>query len=275
METKKVLTIQDISCYGQCSTTVALPILSHYGIETAILPSAILSTHTSGFENFTFLDLTDEMQKIIDHWFTNHIEFDCIYTGYIGNRKQFDIILNNKHKILKDGGLFIVDPAMADNGKLYPGLDDFIVLGMRKMCMYADYIIPNVTEACFMTGVEYKEPKDQTTEYYNNLLQELYKLGAKNIILTGVVDGEDTIGAFGFDGITRTTVLTEKMPKSYHGTGDIFSSVIVADILNGKSIKETLHHATDFIIDSIDQTMDDEKHKYGVKFEQILKSESE
>ena len=143
----------DISCYGQCSTTVALPILSHYGIETAILPSAILSTHTSGFENFTFLDLTDEMQKIIDHWFTNHIEFDCIYTGYIGNRKQFDIILNNKHKILKDGGLFIVDPAMADNGKLYPGLDDFIVLGMRKMCMYADYIIPNVTEACFMTGV--------------------------------------------------------------------------------------------------------------------------
>ncbi len=273
METKKVLSIQDISCYGQCSLTVALPILSHYGLETAILPSAILSTHTSGFENFTFHDLTDEMPKIIEHWVTEHITFDCIYTGYIGCRKQFDIILDNKHKLLKDGGLFIVDPAMADNGALYPGLDEFIVLGMKKMCMYADYILPNVTEACLLTGIEYKEPKDQTIEYYNNLLTELYRLGAKNIILTGVLDGPDTIGAIGFDGITRTTILKEKMEKSYHGTGDIFSSVVVADILNGKSMKETLHHATDFIIEAIEETIDDPNHNYGVKFEQILKRE--
>lgn len=270
---KKVLTIQDISCYGQCSTTVALPILSHYGIETVILPSAILSTHTCGFTDFTFLDLTDEMPKIIDHWVSEHIKVDCIYTGYIGNRKQFDIILNNKHKLLKDGGLFIVDPAMADNGKLYPGLDEFIVLGMKKMCMEADYIIPNVTEACLLTGIDYVEPKDQTIEFYQNLLVELYRLGAKNVILTGVMDGEDSIGAIGFDGITRTTVLKELQPKSYHGTGDIFSSVIVADILNGKSMRETLHHATDFIIDAINETIDDDKHGYGVKFEEVLKNE--
>ena len=161
--TKKVLSIQDISCYGQCSLTVALPILSHYGIETAILPSAILSTHTCGFTNFTVHDLTSEMPKIIDHWVTEHITFDCIYTGYIGDRKQFDIILNNKHKLLKEDGLFIVDPAMADNGKLYPGLDEFIVLGMKKMCMEADYIIPNVTEACLLTGIEYVEPENNDT----------------------------------------------------------------------------------------------------------------
>jgi pyridoxine kinase len=162
---------------------------------------------------------------------------------------------------------------MADNGKLYPGLDEFIVLGMKKMCMYADYILPNVTEACLLTGIEYKEPKDQTIEYYNNLLTELYRLGAKNIILTGVQDGPDTIGAIGFDGITRTTILKEKMEKSYHGTGDIFSSVVVSDILNGKSMKETLHHATDFIIEAIEETIDDPNHNYGVKFEQILKRE--
>ena len=269
---KKVVTIQDISCYGQCSITVALPIISHYGIETAILPSAVLSTHTSGFTNFTVHDLTDEMPKIINHWIDEHITFDCIYTGYIGNRKQFDMILVNKHNLLNEGGLFIVDPAMADNGKLYPGLDEFIVLGMKKMCMQADYIIPNITEACLLTGIDYVEPKDQTMEFYHKLLVELKNLGAKNVILTGVLDG-DSIGAIGFDGITRTTILKELQPNSYHGTGDIFSSIIVADILNGKTMKETLHHATDFIIDAIQLTDDDPNHKYGVKFEEILKTE--
>ena len=131
---KKLLTIQDISCYGQCSITVALPILSHYGIETAILPSAVLSTHTGGFKNFTVHDLTSEMPKIINHWIDENIRFDCIYTGYIGNRIQFDYILDNKDRLLNENGLFIVDPAMADNGKMYYGLDEFIVLGMRKMC---------------------------------------------------------------------------------------------------------------------------------------------
>ena len=153
---KKILTVQDISCYGQCSITVALPILSHYGIETAILPSAVLSTHTSGFTNFTVHDLTDEMPKIINHWIDENIRFDAIYTGYIGNKVQFDYILDNKDRLLNEGGLFIVDPAMADNGKMYYGLDEFIVLGMKKMCMQADYILPNITEACFLTGIEYK-----------------------------------------------------------------------------------------------------------------------
>lgn len=269
---KKLLTIQDISCYGQCSITVALPILSHYGIETAILPSAVLSTHTGGFKNFTVHDLTSEMPKIINHWVDENIRFDCIYTGYIGNRIQFDYILDNKDRLLNENGLFIVDPAMADNGKMYYGLDEFIVLGMRKMCSKADYILPNITEACFLTGVDYKEEKDRDDEYYNLLLQKLYELGAKNVILTGVTDG-DSIGAIAFDGITRTTVLKEKIYQSYHGTGDIFSSIIIADILNKKSIKATLHHATDFIIDCIEKTIDDDNHRYGVKFEDVLKEE--
>lgn len=265
---KKILTIQDISCYGSCSITAALPILSAYGIETAILPSAILSTHTCGFKNFTVLDLTDEMPKIINHWIEEGIKFDAIYTGYIGNYKQFDYILECKEKLLKRDGLFIVDPAMADNGKLYPALGDDIVYGMRNICSVADYIIPNITEACFLTNKDYKE--NMSEDEYQILLTELYQLGAKNVILTGVTDGEDSLGAMAYDGFTRTYILKEIVEKNYHGTGDIFSSIIVADILNGKNMKEALDHATDFVIDSILATINDPSHDYAVKFEDIL-----
>ena len=129
----KVLTIQDISCYGQCSLTVALPILSSYGIETVILPSAVLSTHTSGFKDFTVLDLTDEMPKIINHWISEGIKFDAIYTGYIGDVRQFDYILKCKDQLLNEKGLFIVDPAMADHGKMYPALSVETIEGMKKI----------------------------------------------------------------------------------------------------------------------------------------------
>ncbi len=269
MENKKVLTIQDISCYGSCSTTVALPVLSAFGIETAILPSAILSTHTSGFKNFTVLDLTDEMPKIINHWIDEGIKFDAIYTGYIGDIRQFDYILECKERLLNDNGLFIVDPAMADNGKLYPALNQDIVEGMKKIVSIADYILPNITEACFLTNTEYKEEQDDM--FINELLAELYRMGAKNVILTGVMDDPYSIGATSYDGMQKTTVIKEKVEQSYHGTGDIFSSIVVANILNGVDIKTNLDIATDFIIDSIYNTMDDPYHSYGVKYEPILK----
>ncbi len=265
---KKILTIQDISCYGQCSTTVALPILSHFGIETAILPSAILSTHTAGFKNFTVLDLTCEMPKIINHWIDEGIKFDAIYTGYIGDIRQFDYILECKDKLLKEDGLFIVDPAMADNGKLYPALSNAIVEGMKRITALADYVIPNITEACFLTNTPYKEEQDD--EFINGLLSDLLRMGAKNIILTSVADDEESLGAVAYDGFSKISIIKEKMEKSYHGTGDIFSSVVIADILNGKDLKETLNHATDFIIDSIEATIADKNHFYGVKFEDVL-----
>ena len=265
---KKLLTIQDISCYGSCSTTVALPILSSFGIETAILPSAILSTHTSGFKNFTVLDLTDEMPKIINHWINEGIKFDAIYTGYIGDTRQFDYILECKEKLLNPGGLFIVDPAMADGGNLYPALNEDIVSGMKKIVKMADIVIPNITEACFLTNTPYQE--EQNSIFINGLLTDLLNMGAKKVILTSVSDDADSIGAIAYDGISKITILKEKCEKSYHGTGDIFSSVIIADLLNGKDLKETLDHATDFIIDSIEATLDDPNHNYAVKYEDVL-----
>ena len=260
---KKLLTIQDISCYGQCSITAALPTLSAYGVETAILPSAILSTYTSGFTNYTFLDLTDEMPKIINHWISEGIKFDCIYTGYIGNSRQFDYILKCKEKLLKDDGLFIVDPAMADHGKMYKGLGEDILLGMKRICSVADYILPNITEACFLTGNYYENHNDEV------LLKDLYKLGAKNVILTGVEE-DNRIGASFYDGKNIVAVLKEKQPRSYHGTGDLFSSIVIANILNEANMKDTLEAACNFVIDSIKATVGDDNHKYGVKFEDVL-----
>ncbi len=269
METKKVLTIQDISCYGGCSITVALPILSSFGIETSILPSAILSTHTGGFKGWTNLDLTSEMPKIVDHWIKEGIKFDAIYTGYIGDVRQFDLILKCKEQLLKENGLFIVDPAMADNGKLYPALNESIVEGMKKIVSVADYILPNITEACYLTNNKYEEKL--TKDYVTKLLKDCYALGAKNVILTGVSYQEDKLGACGYNGSSITELMGPKINKMYHGTGDVFSSVAVACILNNNNMTDIIKTSINFTVNAIKETLDDESHFYGVKFENVLK----
>ena len=264
---KKILTIKDISCYGQCSITVALPVLSAYGIETAILPTAVLSTHTSGFKDFTVLDLTSEMPKILNHWISEKIRFEALYTGYISSKEQFDIIEDAKMSVLGVGGVFFVDPAMADHGKLYPALNKDIINGMKRLATDCDYIIPNVTEACFITDTEYSENK--SLEELSEIAIKLYNMGSRNVIITGLEIG-DSIGALAYDGKQIEYVLKPKCAKSYHGTGDLFSSMFIAQILNNKSTIEALNISCDFIIDCINQTVSDESHSYGVKFEEVL-----
>lgn len=265
----KILTIQDVSCYGQCSATVALPILSAFGYETAVLPSAILSTHTGGFKNFTVRDLTDDLDGIIAHWKSENISFGCIYTGYIGDERQFDTVLTAKKNLLSDGGLFVVDPAMADNGKLYVGLNEKIAEGMRKIVSVADYVLPNVTEACLITGKEYKEVYDEA--YIKSLLDALSDTGVKIPVITGVCYDGKKIGAVSMKDGKTVQAFGEKQPNSYHGTGDIFSSVVVAGLKNGETLEKTLQRAVDFVIDCIKRTDEDDSHRYGVKFEKVLK----
>ena len=161
MSYKRVLTIQDISCVGQCSLTVALPIISACGVETCVLPSAVLSTHTGGFTGYTFRDLTEDMPSIKDHWVKEEIKFDAIYTGYLGSTKQIEYVADIMAAVGTDACVKVVDPAMADNGKLYYGFDMEFVEAMKGLCGKADYVIPNITEACFLTGVEYKEEYDR------------------------------------------------------------------------------------------------------------------
>ena len=184
MSYKKILTIQDISCVGQCSLTVALPIISACGIETCVLPSAVLSTHTAGFSGYTFRDLTEDMPSIKEHWKKEGINFSAIYTGYLGSTKQIEYVENIFADVATDDCVKIVDPAMADNGNLYPGFDKEFVDAMKGLCGKADYIVPNITEACFLTDMEYKTEYDRA--YVDLLLKSLSDIGCKNIILTGI-----------------------------------------------------------------------------------------
>ena len=264
----KVLSIQDISCYGQCSLTVALPILSSYGIETVILPSAVLSTHTSGFKNFTVLDLTDEMPKIINHWINEGIMFDAIYTGYIGDVRQFDYILECKEKLLKKDGLFIVDPAMADHGKLYPALNEDIVEGMKRICSVADYIIPNITEACFLTGTEYKTEYDRA--YIDMLLEKLAALGCGNIIFTGISYAEGKTGVVVYENGVYSYYEHDKLGKGCHGTGDVYASAFVGAFMRGKTAYEAAKIAADYAVACIKKTAELDNHWYGAAFEPVL-----
>lgn len=261
----KILTIQDVSCFGSCSTTVALPILSAYGHETVILPSAVLSNHTSGFDSFTCLDLTDEMFKIVEQWKKLGLRFDAIYTGYIGDERQFDLILDIRKSLLKQDGLFIVDPAMADYGKLYPALNESIVKGMRKLVSKADLILPNITEAAFLTNNPYIEKP--TKPYIDTLISDLRALGAKKIVLTSYVKN-GLLGAYVVDDDEEHTVLRKWKTASYHGSGDIFSSVVIANYLNDNDLVDAVEEACDFIIDSIDNTSP--THWYGLEYEKVL-----
>ena len=271
MTDKKVLTIQDISCVGQCSLTVALPIISACGIETCILPSAVLSTHTGGFTGYTFRDLTDDIPAIAAHWQKENIKFDAVYTGYLGSTKQIDYSIDIMEKLLSDDGVRIVDPAMADNGKLYYGFDDEFVKAMARLCGKADIILPNITEACFMVGAEYKQ-SGYDESYITDLLAKLGDLGAKVVVLTGVTYSEDKLGIAIYDTAAKSVnyYFHEKLNVSSHGTGDVYASAFCGAVTQGKSIYDSAKLAADFTVDSIKKTIGDDTHWYGVKFEKSL-----
>ena len=268
MSYQKVLTIQDISCVGQCSLTVALPILSACGMETAILPSAVLSTHTAGFTGFTCRDLTDDMPSIVRHWQKENILFDALYTGYLGSTKQIDYVLDIIKTVIKHGAPIIVDPAMADNGKLYPAFDMEYVEAMKKLSFAADIILPNITEACFLTGIDYRENYDK--DYIDILISKLAENGAKTVILTGVGYRSDKTGVVVYENGKSQYYEHRKIAKGCHGTGDVFASAFTGALLGGKDALEAARIAADYTVLCIENTQNDPAHWYGVKFEPVL-----
>lgn len=269
MKDKLILTIQDISCVGQCSLTVALPIISACGIETAILPSAVLSTHTGGFKGYTFRDLSGDMLAISDHWKSEGIHFDAVYTGYLGSLDQIEYVKKIMEDTLAPGGLRIVDPAMADNGKLYYGFTEEFAHRMGSLCGIADIALPNITEACFMTDTPYTEgPKDEA--WVEALLDKVAGLGAKCVVMKGISYEPDKLGvAIRQDGKTRY-YFHEKLSRSSHGTGDIYASAFTGALMQGQSVYDAAAIAADFTVECIRKTIDDESHWYGVKFEKAL-----
>lgn len=268
MAYKKILTIQDISCVGQCSLTVALPILSACGMETCILPSAVLSTHTAGFSGFTFRDLTDDMPAIQEHWKKENIKFKAIYTGYLGSIKQIGYVRDILKTMGTDDCVRIVDPAMADNGQLYSIFNQDYVEAMKVLCGEADILVPNITEACFLTDEEYKETYDEG--YIYNLVEKLKALGAKTVVLTGVSYESGKTGVIVYENDKMEYYKHDKIAKGSHGTGDIYASAFVGALMNDKSVYEAAKIAADYTVKCIINTQGDADHWYGAKFETAL-----
>lgn len=265
MSYQRVLTIQDISCVGQCSMTVAMPILSACGLETAILPSAVLSTHTGGFTGYTVRDLTEDFPAIREHWEREGILFDAAVTGYLGSIRQIDYVGDIFRSRIVPGGKIIVDPAMADNGRLYPGFDENYAAAMGRLCALADVIVPNITEACLLTGVPYKEIYDRA--YIAELVEKLSALGAKYVVLTGVSYTADTTGVVVWDGAASRYYSHRKITKSYHGTGDIYTAALAGAWVRGRELFQAAGIAAEYTVSCIEKTVSDDGHWYGVKFE--------
>lgn len=290
---KRVLTIQDISCVGKCSLTAAIPVISAMGIEVCPLPTAILSNHTA-FSSFSFLDLTDKIPEILNEWKKQGFHFDAIYTGYLGSIKQIDLV----HKILdefaQNDTLVVIDPCMADNGKLYTGFSQDFVQQMAKLCGRANVILPNMTEACFLVNQDY-DIFTHTNESITKLMEKLLSLGANHVVLKGVDFSSDKIGVAYYSQknnndnrnlIGKSMIensiddmkiyFHHRYDENFHGTGDLFASVVTGALVLKKELKEAVEIACDFIQESIECTLSNPNYNwYGVEFESALRNLSQ
>ena len=268
---KRIVSVQDISCLGKCSLTVALPIISAMGVECAVVPTAVLSTHTM-FRGYTVRDLTDDINPIINHWRKENIKYDAVYTGYLGSFEQLNIVGQMFDEYKNDGALIVVDPVMADNGKLYPGFTEEFAKSMATICGKADVIVPNLTEASYMLGVPYVG-SDYDEEYIKDMLKKLCGLGCKKAVITGVSFEKGRLGVMAYNAKTDNyfTYFNTHLPVSYHGTGDIYASAALGAIVRGISIEDSLAIAVDFTLECMKKTEADPTHRfYGVNFESAL-----
>lgn len=267
---KRIMTVQDISCVGKCSLTVALPIISAAGVETAVLPTAVLSNHTA-FPKFTFKDLTDEITPITDMLYELGIDFDAIYTGYLGSFEQLKLVEKLFDTFKKTDSLILIDPVMADNGRLYTGFTEEFAAAMARLCSKADIIVPNLTEASFMLGIKYRESYDE--EYIKRVLKMLTELGADKVALSGISLEPGKIGVYCYDKTEDKyfSYFNEKLNVSYHGTGDVFASSALGALMRGLSFEDSMALAVDFTLESMRCTMaDPNRRTYGVNFEEAL-----
>ena len=272
---KRIASIQDISCLGRCSLTVALPVISAMGVECAIVPTAVLSAHTA-FPGFVSRDLTDQLPAIAEHWRAQHVHFDALYTGYIASVEQVQQVLDFFDAVKSGDTLLIADPAMADHGKLYSGFGEDFPAAMARVVARADVALPNVTEACLLTGTPYREDVDE--DFARELLRKVAALGAKRVILTGVSFDGDRLGAMGYDSGTGEffSCAGKRNPASFHGTGDIFAATVTGGLMRGMTLRQATALAVEFVLACIDATArDPQAGWYGVEFEKALPLRSE
>lgn len=267
---KRIVTLQDISCVGKCSLSVALPIISAMGIEACPLPTALLSNHTA-FDSFKFFDLTKEMQSITDQFKEQKFQFDGIYSAYLGSKEQVDVVCQFIDAFKKHGTVTVVDPVMGDNGKLYSGFDKSFPQVMKTLCSKADIIVPNVTEAGFLLGKEGVLEYTQT-DHIKEYARQLCQLGPKICVITGV-EANNKLGAAIYNRETDEfdVYLLDKIKRTFHGTGDIFASVLFSCLVKNQPLKKSLECAVTFTYRAMEATMKNpDSNWYGVDFESVL-----
>lgn len=268
--TRSAALIQDFSGFGRCSITVALPVLSCMGIHTSCVPTAVLSTHTGGFTGYTFRDLTEDIPGILDHWKKESFTFDALYTGYLGSVRQLCEVERFLTDFRTDRTLALVDPVFGDHGRLYSRMTPEMVEGIKNLCKKADVIVPNMTEAAFLTGMPYRE-ENHDKNYLTALCGRLQELGCGRAVVTGVSMEKDTIGACALIGGELFVYAPERIPVHYDGTGDLFASVLLGTLLRGGTLQDGMVRAADFVRLCIQNSVvKGTNEHWGVDFEEML-----
>lgn len=269
---KRVVAIHDISCVGKCSLTVALPVLSAAGVEVSVLPTALLSTHTGGFDGYTYLDLTDEIPKIVNHWKSLKMKVDAFYTGFLGSEAQADMVCGIIDALADRDTLIFTDPVMGDNGRLYSSFLPTFPEKMKTLCRRSQILTPNLTEACLLTNTEYRHD-GYDREYLCEILRKLASFGAETVIVTGVSLEKGTLGAAYFDAKTGSDgfSFSENVHGMFHGAGDVFAAALLGALLNKKDIKTAVDIALDLTVGSIKRTYAAQTDtRFGLDFEHGL-----
>ena len=271
----RVLAIHDISCFGRCSMQVIIPVLSHFGLQVCPLPTALLSTHTGGFEGFTFLDLTDEMKKIMTHWKSLNLRFDAIYSGFLGNAAQIDTVSTAIRDFPDMNAVIMVDPVMGDNGEIYKTYTPEMCAGMHRLCENAHIITPNLTEACLLAGIPYDpSPDEKKALEILEKVSAICKTGHKAVILHGVSRG-DRISTYYSDSLTADNdvgrIDSPYCPAFFPGCGDLLASLILGEVMSGAKIGLSVSKASDFISKASFATLEEgTPHNWGIEFEKLL-----
>ena len=273
---KRIAAIHDLSCFGRCATTVVLPALSAMGYQVIPVPTALLSSHTGGFTDLYFKDLSDDMNSISDHFERLGLKFDAIYTGFLGSEKQIDIVLDFIKKFSTDETLIFVDPVMGDDGVLYSTYNDELCRRMRELCSVADIITPNLTEACFLSDVEYTDTSDmseaEALAFADSLRKKLLGLTSGGVVITGIPHRNDMFGTYGYTAEERGSMYSvRRISKSYPGTGDLFACVLLGALLSGDSESDAIRFASDYISRVMEYTSQfDTPEREGVAFEHFM-----
>ena len=266
---KRIMAVNDISCFGKCSLTVALPILSAAGFETCPVPTALLSTHTGGFKEYTFKNLDDQIMPVTGHWKKLGLKFDAIYSGYLGSFKQIEYVENILEEFAGNDTVVLIDPVMGDNGALYTGFDRDFVRGMFELCKRAEIIVPNITEASYMLNLSYKNiyiEKD-----IEEIFEKFLECGINRAVITGIPMENDVVASGICDDGEISFVKNKKIDGMYHGTGDVFASAMLCGIMRGKSLRISAELASRYVYDAVFITKKRYgKSRYGVDFESLL-----